>query len=343
MLSQNDGQLLHDLAKSCKDPKEKVRYLALHAIAKGHAITLVSEIFCVDEATVYRWIERWQEEKNLSDKSREGRPPELTEKDKGHIKKLVEENNPKKQGINSGMWDCKELQKYFLMRGKNISQETIRKCLIRYGAHYVKAEIEYAEADLKAQEEFAKQFFKDMKSKPTSVVVLFQDESSVSCSPKKGYGWTFEERLIIKVPQKGGRKRLNCFGAVNPFKGELVQIATKESKAPAFIRLLDKIRRKYNGRKIWIYLDNYKVHKSEEVEKYLRKHPKIELRFLPPYSPDLNLQEQWWNFQRRKLLNTKCFSSRHQLATSINWFVRRTPSVQIRSICSFAPIANLVR
>jgi len=48
---------LRELAIHCKDIKEKPRYLALHTLSKEHSVPLVSEIFCVDESTIYEWIE----------------------------------------------------------------------------------------------------------------------------------------------------------------------------------------------------------------------------------------------------------------------------------------------
>ena len=260
--------------------------MALHALSRGYAVSLVAEIFCVDEASVYRWIDRWQAERNLADQPREGRPPKLAEKDKKEIKKLVEENDPKKHGVNASFWDCKELRLYLLStRGKNVSQETIRRYLRGMGAHYVKAELEYAEADEDERENFAQRLLQDLSSKPDSVVVLFQDEMSVECSPRKGYGWTFEKRLVVKAPQTD-RRRMNCFGAVNPFEGRVVQMTTKkEAKAPAFVRFLRRITREYPEGGIWVYADNLKVHKSEKVGRFLQKHPRVELRFLPAYSP----------------------------------------------------------
>ncbi|MGQ9720201.1 MAG: hypothetical protein ACUVXA_02635 [Candidatus Jordarchaeum sp.] len=41
------------------------------------------------------------------------------------------------------------------------------------GARYVKAEIEYAEADEDERENFAQRFLQDLASKPASVVALF--------------------------------------------------------------------------------------------------------------------------------------------------------------------------
>jgi transposase len=339
---KGDEGLLRMLAKKCKDVREKVRYLALHALSRGYTVSLVAEIFCVDEASVYRWIERWQAERNLADQPREGRPPKLAGKDKEEVKKLVEENDPKKYGVNASFWDCKELRLYLLStRGKNVSQETIRRCLRGMGAHYVKAEIEYAEADEDERENFARRFLRDLSSKPDSVVVLFQDEMSVKCSPRKGYGWTFRERLVVKAPQTD-RRRMNCFGAVNPLEGRVFQMTTREAKAPAFVRFLGRIIREYPEGRIWVYADNLPVHKSERVGNFLRNHPRVELRFLPTYSPDLNPQDQWWNFERRKLLNNRYFATQHQLAAAISRFGRNTPPERIMSVCSLTPIENLI-
>jgi len=340
---EEDEQALRELAKSCRDAKEKMRYLALHALSIGQPVALVAKIFCVDESAIYRWVDQWQKEKNLADKPRTGRPPILDEKKKEEIKRLVAEKDPKEYGINASFWDTKELQLYFKMKGIDISREAIRSALKEMGARYVKAQLVYPEADEKLRREFAKQFLKDLASKKNSVVILFQDEMAAYCSPRKGYGWTFEKRLDVVAPQRGGRKRLNCFGAVNPLKGEVIQMSSKESKAPALTKFLGKVNDKYLKKQIWIYMDNLPVHKSDLVKEFLEEHPNIEVRFLPPYSPDINIQEQWWNHQRKKLLNNRCFGSTHQLAINISQFGRQTPPEEVMSICNFSQIENLLR
>jgi transposase len=334
--------LLRELAAKCKDAKERERLRALYAISIGKPIAEIMEIFCVDESTVHRWIVRWNEEKSLAERPRTGRPESLDEKDKAEMRKLVEENEPKKHGIkNASAWDTKELRAYFSRKERDVSRETLRRHLEAMGARYVKAELKYAEADEEKQREFAVEFFKNAELRPNSAIIFFQDECSVSCSARKGYGWTFEKRLVITAPQRG-RKRMNCFGAVNPFRGEVIQMASSQAKAPALIRFLRKVERKHPNRKIWIYLDNLPVHKSAKVKKFLENHKRIELRFMPPYSPELNPQEQWWRHQRRKLLNNRSFRSTRQLASSLGWFVRQTPAKQVMSACSLEPLRSLL-
>lgn len=230
---------------------------------------------------------------------------------------------------------------YFSEKGKNVSKETLRKTLHSMGAHYVKANLEYAEADREAQKRFAQDFMSKMQTKPKSTILLFQDEMSANCSARKGYGWTFEKRLIVKAPQKS-RKRTNCFGAVNSIDGQIISMTSESAKASAFIKFLRKIEKHYSWREIWIYLDNFRVHKSKIVNAFLKKHNRIKLEFLPPYSPNLNLQEQWWNYIRKKLLNNRSFDNLRKLSSAIGWFVKKATPEQIKSICSFACLEAIV-
>lgn len=247
---------------------------------------------------------------------------------------------PKKHSINASFWDTKELQMYFKKQNIHISRETLRKYLKLFGARYVKAVMRFPDADIDKQKEFARKFFENNKS--GSAIILFQDEMSAWCSARKGYGWTLDKRLEIKSSQKN-RLRLNCFGAVCPNNGEIIQMTSKESKTYAFIRFLNKIVKKYNNQNVILYLDNFPVHKAQKVKEFIGRHPNIRLEFMPPYSPDLNPQKQWWNYKRKKLLNNRNFSTTHQLSTSIRWFTKNMPQEQIMRICSIEPIQRLIK
>ena len=339
---EDDEPLLHKHAKECKDAKEQNRYLALHAVSEGYAVSLVAKIFCVDESSVYGWIKKWEESKDLSDMPKSGRPPAFTDTEKKDLKHLVEENDPHAHGINASFWDCIELRKYYLLNGKNVSEDAIRNALLEMGAHYVKAQIEYREADLEKQREFALQFLKDSHRITDDIALLFQDEMSACTSPHKGYGWTFNQRLVVKAKQSH-KERVNVFGATNPLSGKRIQLVTKIAKAPAMIRFLDKVLKKYrNKREIWIYLDNGPVHKSKLVKLRLSLHPKVKIRWMPSYSPDLNPQELMWCHDRRKFLNNHEFTDGKQLAMKLSWFVKKLEPRVVRSVCSLIPIESLL-
>lgn len=329
---------LRELARACRDYKERERLRALYALSIGKPFNLVSEIFCVDEDTLRNWVKKWEEEKNLKDKPREGRPPSLDENDKKEIKKLVEENNPKKHGLNASTWDCGELKKYFAARGRIFSLEVIRKALKEMGAHYVKAIIRFPEADEKKRLAFARTFIKQENS--ANALVLFEDEMSTETSARKGYGWTFKERLVVIAPQSH-YERMNLFGAVSPYTGEIIEMASSNSKAEAYTKYLGKIARAHPRKTVWIYQDNTRVHKSKKVERFLEKHSNIQLRYLPAYSPELNPREYWHGFLRKKLLNNTNYASGLSLAKAVHAFAHNTPKSVIKSVCTLNPIYNL--
>jgi transposase len=199
MLSDQDSELLQEQAAGCRDAKERERLRALYALSVGYPIPKVAKIFCVDEGTVYRWIERWQEEKSLSNKPKKGRPATLTDKDKKMIRALLSEGNPKMHGIDADFWNTKELGEYFSKKGKKVSQETIRRCLRRMGARYRKAS-KASDADRKKWEEFLEVLVATMKYDPQSVLSIFDNEIPLPSGNSRG--WTFKKKLVAKAPKK---------------------------------------------------------------------------------------------------------------------------------------------
>lgn len=339
---EEDEPLLLERAKKCKETREHDRYLALHAVSLGEEVSLVAKIFCVDVDSIYGWIKRWKEGKDLSDKPKSGRPPAFNDEERKELKKLIDENDPQTHGINASFWDCAGLRKYYLQKGKDVSEDAIRMALKEMGAHYVKAQFEYKEADVAKQRNFARMFFDDVKELNNYIAILFGDEMSTCTSPHKGYGWTFNDRLIIKTPQSH-KERLNTYGATNPVDGKRIQMSSKIAKALGFIMFLEKILARYKRKKeIWLYLDNGPVHKSKLVKAWLLLHQKLKIRWMPSYSPDLNPQELIWGYDRRKFLNNCVFANARQLRMKLDWFVRRMDPHTVRSVASLIPIEALL-
>jgi len=241
--------------------------------------------------------------------------------------------------LNASAWDCSELKKYFATRGKIFSLEVIRKALKEMGAHYVKAIIQFHEADEKKRLAFARKFIKQEKS--ANALVLFEDEMSTETSARKGYGWTFKERLVVIAPQSH-YERMTLFGAVSPYIGEVIEMASSNSKSEAYTKYLGKIARVHPRKRVWIYQDNTRVHKSKKVQSFLEKHNNIQFRYMPPYSPELNPREYWHGFLRKKLLNNTNYKNGFSLAKALHAFARNTPKSVIKSVCTLNPIHNLV-
>lgn len=338
---EHDSDILGDLYKNCTDPKEKIRYEALYAVSRGNDVKTVAEIIDVEESTVYDWIKKWILDKAVSDKPRSGRPPKVTEDDEKEIRRLIEENDPKKHGINASSYTTRELQIYFMKnRGKFIDEETFRMHLVATGAHYVKSQLRYKEGDLKRQMEFAQNLVFLLKN-GSFTKILFVDEMSVSTSARNGYGWTYNQRLVVDAPQNHV-DRANYFGAVEVTEGTIIETVRKSAKAQSFLHLLHKIEQHYPDDKMLIVMDNGAVHHSWKVGKFFNKRGNMKPLFLPPYSPDLNPEEYVHNVLRDKLLNNRNFKSTKQIGFVINRFVKQMTEETVRSIATLIPIEALL-
>lgn len=118
--------------------------------------------------------------------------------------------------------------------------------------------------------------------------------------------WSFQ-RVFVKA--NSGRSRLNVLGAVDAVSNEMIHLTnTTTINAWSLVELFRKLRKAHPTRPITLVLDNAKYQRC-----YLTQSAAtmlgIELLFLPPYSPNLNLIERVWKFLRKKCLNAKYYSS----------------------------------
>lgn len=88
---------------------------------------------------------------------------------------------------------------------------------------------------------------------------------------------------------------------------EITTHITERINAVTVMELFDKIQVRYDkATKIIIIVDNARYYKNKDVQAYLKKPGcRIELLFLPSYSPNLNFIERLWKFMRQKIIGVK--------------------------------------
>ncbi len=130
-------------------------------------------------------------------------------------------------------------------------------------------------------------------------VLLFMDGAHFVQAAFLGYMWCFA-RIFIRSPS--GRKRWNVLGAYNFVTNELTTVCNDGYiNATTVCEMLQKLSKQYAGKPIVIILDNARYQHCKLVEE-LAKELGITLRFLPSYSPNLNLIERLWKFVKKKCL-----------------------------------------
>lgn len=121
-------------------------------------------------------------------------------------------------------------------------------------------------------------------------------------------------RLFVRG--SSGRRRYNVLGAWNAITGELVRV-TNDTRVSSdtMIELLGRLRKASPGRTTLI-LDNARYQRCAVVEAEAQRL-RIELLFLPSYSPNLNLIERLWKFTKKKALRGKHYADFAQFQEAI--------------------------
>ena len=73
-----------------------------------------------------------------------------------------------------------------------------------------------------------------------------------------------------------------------------------------FKKHLKKVLYQYRAHsKIIMVVDNVRFHHAKLPKKWLKTKPKLELMYLPPYSPELNPIERAWWYMRKKITHNR--------------------------------------
>jgi transposase len=136
--------------------------------------------------------------------------------------------------------------------------------------------------------------------------------------------WCFA-RVFIKSPS--GRQRFNVLGALDAVTLQLISV-TNDSyiNAHSVCQLLLKLRLLFPDDPLTLVLDNARYQRCRFVMD-VAALLEIELLFLPPYSPNLNLIERLWKFVKKECLATQYYASFDSFKEAINSCLAHTQDI----------------
>lgn len=195
----------------------------------------------------------------------------------------------------------------------------VTKLLHRLGFKYKKPKLIPAKLDPAKQEEFKLQYALLKGNLAKDEAVYFMDSVHPQYQTRARFGW-IRKNQTKTLPSFSGWKRKHIIGAINLKNQHVVTTDNPKVNGDYIIEFLKKLEEK-NGdkKKIYLICDNAGYHKSKKVKEYL-KDRKIELIFLPPYSPNLNPIERLWKFMHSVVSNNKFYANFEAFGDSLRRF-----------------------
>jgi transposase len=114
-------------------------------------------------------------------------------------------------------------------------------------------------------------------------------------------------------------------GAMGADNGQLITIEASPFNAVTFRLFLEKMLKKaVTKKKIVLVLDNARFHHAKMNKGFLWSvRKRLELMFLPAYSPDLNSIERFWKLTRRNVTHNRYFDSLEEERLELKWFFNK--------------------
>lgn len=165
-----------------------------------------------------------------------------------------------------------------------------------------------AKADPDEQAAFLEQTLEPRlaEAKAGQRAVFFVDAAHFVLAPFLGFLWSLT-RVFIQAPS--GRQRFNVLGALNAITHELITVTNDTYITSTEVcRLLHQLATLPLEVPITLFLDNARYQRCALVQT-LAATLNLELCFLPPYSPNLNLIERLWKFVKKQCLYSTYYDS----------------------------------
>lgn len=280
--------------------------------AQGVTNLEITDRLDVSRATVGKWRQRFAAEglRGLSDMPRGGRPRSVSDEKVAEVIRRTLETKPR----SATHWSTRAMAEE-----TDLSQSTVSRIWRAFGLKPHRSETFKLSPDPLFIE------------KVHDVVGLYLDppeHAIVLCVDEKSQVQALERTQPVLPMRFGQVERrtwdyvrhgtTTLFAALDTATGHVIGSLHRRHRTREFLEFLKKIDADVPDHLgVHLVLDNYTTHKTEKVKRWLLRHPRFQLHFIPTYSSWLNLVERWFAELTSKKLQRSSHTSVRRLERDI--------------------------
>ena len=288
----------YDLRNAKKEEKEALRLVAIKLHKQKKSQKEISILLNIHKNTIYKWVKRYKNDgiKGLKDQKQghdEGIGRLLSAKQEKEIRDMIIDKMPEQLKLPFGLWTRKAIVE-LVKRQYNIkiAIRTMGTYLKRWGFSPQKPKKRAYEQNSKSVQKWLTENYPVIvkKAKAENAEIHWGDETRIRNTSQYGRSYAPIGHTPTKTTM-AKRISLNMISTVTNQGKVRFMTYNGTMNAQRFIVFLKRLIKGAN-KKIFLILDNLRVHHSKLVKQWIDENSdKIELFYLPSYSPEINPDE----------------------------------------------------
>lgn len=260
----------------------------------------------------------------------------LTPEQENEIQKTIVEKDPMQLKFKDCMWTRKNIAELIFQKYKiKIKLSTLGYYLQRWGFSVQRPIKRAYKQDQAKIDKWLNEEFPGItaRAEAENAEIFFGDETNIqnTCNYMRGYA-PKGKTPVVKVESQ--KFKVNMLSAISK-RGKLRFMLYKDNmNAEKLIDFMGRLIRDVN-KKIFLVLDNLRVHHSKKVQEWLKKHKdRIEVFYLPPYAPEYNPDELVNSDLKRRIGSCASVQSEEELNNNVRSHLKKL-QMQPLKISSF--------
>jgi transposase len=279
---------------------EQIRTRAVEQVQAGESPEVVIKALGFSRSCIYTWLALYRSGGwgALKARALRGRPMKIQPAQMKWLYETVTGKSPLQFRFEFALWTremiCMLLREEFSLK---LSLTSVGRLLRQLGLSCQRPLFRATEQDPERVRRWRDEEFPAIRraAKEAGASIFFGDEAGVRSDYHAGTTWGVKGKTPV-VARTGQRKSVNMLSAVSA-RGELrFMLVQGRVNGTVFAEFLRRLMHNA-AQPVFLVLDGHSIHHSRTVRDFVASQKgRLRLFFLPPYSPELNPDEQVWNY-----------------------------------------------
>ena len=311
---------LEALVRTGKTPQKVVQRANIILLAaRGLSNNRIAKTVKTTRPTVLLWRKRFQQfgyPGLLKDWQRPGRKPKISDNTIQDVIELTLHSHPE----GATHWSTRTLAKK-----TGLSHVAIQRIWKQHGLQPHRVETFKISTDKRFVEKLRDIVGLYLNPPERALVLSVDEKSQIQALDRTQPGLPLKRGRCGTMTHDDKRHgTTTLFAALNMLDGTVIGECLPRHRSQEFIRFLKTIDQSTPPElDLHLIVDNYSTHKSPSVQRWLKRHPRVQFHFTPTSASWLNMVERWFRELTQRRLRRGVFKSVPDLIAAIQDFLQQ--------------------